>query len=160
MQTDVTSANNSQQCWVLLADNVGSVCMGLKESILPQALTSLIWYSGSKNILTTKRRFILRPLVFSLFSMVSTICRFVLCSNTIKTGFFWVIWKTDDLNTKKSNFTEQIKKNIRLFCAKLHCEPKTRHFWVWQQHVWNFLTIRRLNIAGSGIAMKHAWRYK
>ena len=30
MQTEATSAKNSQQCWVLLANNVASVCMGLK----------------------------------------------------------------------------------------------------------------------------------
>ena len=30
MQTGVTSANNSQHCWVLLGNNVASVCMGLK----------------------------------------------------------------------------------------------------------------------------------
>ena len=30
MQTDATSANNSQHCWVLLPNNVASVCMGLK----------------------------------------------------------------------------------------------------------------------------------
>ena len=30
MQTDTTSANNSQHCCVLLANNVASVCMGLK----------------------------------------------------------------------------------------------------------------------------------
>ena len=30
MQTDATSANNSQHCWVLLANNVAPVCMGLK----------------------------------------------------------------------------------------------------------------------------------
>ena len=30
MQTDATSANNSQHCWVLLANNVASVCMSLK----------------------------------------------------------------------------------------------------------------------------------
>ena len=31
MQTDSTSANNSQHCWVLMANNVASVCMGLKK---------------------------------------------------------------------------------------------------------------------------------
>ena len=30
MQTDATSANNSQHCWVLFANDVASVCMGLK----------------------------------------------------------------------------------------------------------------------------------
>ena len=30
MQTDPTSANNSKHCWVLLANNVASVCMGQK----------------------------------------------------------------------------------------------------------------------------------
>ena len=29
-QTDATSANNCQHCWVLLANNVASVCMDLK----------------------------------------------------------------------------------------------------------------------------------
>ena len=35
MQTDATSANNSQRFWVLLANNVASVCMGPK--VLPVA---------------------------------------------------------------------------------------------------------------------------
>ena len=30
MQTDATSPNNSQHCWVLLANNVAFACMGLK----------------------------------------------------------------------------------------------------------------------------------
>ena len=32
MQTDATSANKSQYCWVLLANSVASVCMGLTSA--------------------------------------------------------------------------------------------------------------------------------
>ena len=39
LQTDATSANNSQHCWVLLANNVASVCMGLKTGEMPYVMT-------------------------------------------------------------------------------------------------------------------------
>ena len=46
MQTDATSANNSHHCWVLLANNVTSVCMGLKVwpvSNYTQQVPTLLW---------------------------------------------------------------------------------------------------------------------
>ena len=47
MQTDATGANNSKHCWVLLANNVASVCMGLKVwpvSNYTQQVPTLLWF--------------------------------------------------------------------------------------------------------------------
>ena len=46
MQTDATSANNSQHCWVLLANSVASICMGLKVWLVSnytQQVPTLLW---------------------------------------------------------------------------------------------------------------------
>ena len=50
MQTDTTSANNSQHCWMLLANNVVSVCIGLK--VWPvlnytQQVPTLLWFHAN-----------------------------------------------------------------------------------------------------------------
>ena len=50
MQTDATSANNSQHCWVLLANNVASVCMDLKVwpvSNYTQQVPTLLWFHAN-----------------------------------------------------------------------------------------------------------------
>ena len=53
MQTDATSANNPQHCWVLLANNIASVCMDLKvwlvSNYTQQVPTLFCFHANGRN---------------------------------------------------------------------------------------------------------------
>ena len=51
MQTDAISANNSQHCWVLLANNVAFICMHG-----PKTLNGFKLYATSANIVVVPRK--------------------------------------------------------------------------------------------------------
>ena len=72
MQTDTTSANNSQHCRVLLANNVASVCMGLKiwpVSNYTQQVPTLLWFpANGRNKSTLLDPTMLGPFAWALTS--------------------------------------------------------------------------------------------
>ena len=141
IQQHATSANNSQHCWVLLANNVASVCMGQKVWMVSN-YTQQVPTSANIVVVPGKRTQQVTPLLgptmlgpFAQTDVTSAIssrqhCWMLLANNVASVCMGLKVWPV-------SNYTQQVPTIPTLLWFHANGRNKSQHCWA--QQCWVLL---------------------